>query len=93
MLAVAYKERLTLDYEKLGTSLGTVKKEWKTFKDAFVSVAEDLCGRTSGKGINRLQHYSNCTDRRRRRLGELWTKQRGKLRRKVRRGLRKEVDV
>ena len=47
---VAYKERLTLDYEKLGTTVGTVEEEWKTFKDAFVGVAEELCGRTSGKG-------------------------------------------
>ena len=42
--AVAYKERLT-DYEKLGT----VEKEWKVFKDAFVDIAEELCGRMSGK--------------------------------------------
>ena len=34
-IAVAYKERLTLDYGKLGTSAGTV--------------AEELCGRTSEK--------------------------------------------
>ena len=25
-------------------------EEWKAFKDAFVGVAEELCGRTSGKG-------------------------------------------
>ena len=47
--AVAYKERLTLDYEKLRTSIGTVEEEWKAFKDAFVGVAEELCGITSGK--------------------------------------------
>ena len=28
-------------------------------------------------GNNRIQHYSNCTDRRRRRPGEPWTKQTG----------------
>ena len=48
--AVAYNDRLTLDYDKLGTPLGTVEEESKTFKDAFVDVAEELCGRTSGKG-------------------------------------------
>ena len=46
--AVTYKERLTLDYGKLGTSTGTVEEEWKTFKDAFVGAAE--CGIMSGKG-------------------------------------------
>ncbi|KAI0215635.1 hypothetical protein LSAT2_032303 [Lamellibrachia satsuma] len=43
--AVAYKERLTLDYEKLRT----VEEELKAFKDAFVDIAEELCGRMSGK--------------------------------------------
>ena len=36
--------------EKLGTTVGTVEEEWKAFKDAFVGVAEELCGRTSGRG-------------------------------------------
>ena len=31
-------------------------------------------------GNNRIQHYNTCTDRRRRRLGEPSTKQRGKYR-------------
>ena len=53
--AVAYKERLTLDYEKLGTSIGTVEEEWKAFIDAFVGVAEELCGRMSGKGDRHLE--------------------------------------
>ena len=48
--AVACKERLTLDDEKLGTTIGTVEEELKAFKDAPVGVAEELCGRTSGKG-------------------------------------------
>ena len=48
--AVANKEWLTLDYEKLGTTVGVVDEEWKSFKDALVGVAEELCGRTSGKG-------------------------------------------
>ena len=48
--AIAYKERLTLDYEKLETSIVTVEEEWKTFKDAFVGVTEELYGRTSGRG-------------------------------------------
>ena len=42
---------MTLDYEKLGTTVGTVEEEWKAFKGAFVDVAEELCGRTSGKEI------------------------------------------
>ena len=49
--AVAYKERLTLDYEKLGTSPGTVEEGCKYFKDAVVGVAEEQCGRTPVKGI------------------------------------------
>ena len=44
---VAYKDRLTLDFKKFGTSIGRVEEEWKTFRDAFVGVAEELCGRTS----------------------------------------------
>ena len=28
---------------------GTVEGEWRQYKDAFVWVAEELCGRTSGK--------------------------------------------
>ena len=45
-------QRLTLEYEKLGTTVRTVEEEWKAFKDTFVGIAE-LCGRTSGKG----DHY------------------------------------
>ena len=48
--AVSYKERLTLNYDKFGTTIGTVEEEFKAFKDAFVDVAEEICGRTSGKG-------------------------------------------
>ena len=48
---VAYKERLTLGNEKLRTSIATVEEERKSFKDAFVRVAEEICVSTSGKGI------------------------------------------
>ena len=47
---VAYKERLTLGYEKLKTSIGTVEEERKSFKDAFVRVAEEMCVSTSVRG-------------------------------------------
>ena len=37
-------------YEELDAEKGTVEGEWRQYKDAFVGVAEELCGRTSGKG-------------------------------------------
>ncbi len=37
-------------YEELNTEKGTVEGEWKQCKDAFVGVAGEQCGRTSGKG-------------------------------------------
>ena len=36
-------------YEELNTEKGTVDGEWKQYKDAFVGVAEELCGRTLGE--------------------------------------------
>ena len=53
---VAYKERLTLGYEKIRTSIGTVEKERKSFKDAFVRVS------TSGKGIVFKEDKPNLID-------------------------------
>ena len=29
---------------------GTVEEEWKKYKDSFVGVTEEMCGRTSGNG-------------------------------------------
>ena len=29
--------------------MGTMEGEWMQYKDAFVGVAEELCGRTSGE--------------------------------------------
>ena len=35
-------------YEERDADKGTVEGEWRQYKDAFVGVAEELCGRTSG---------------------------------------------
>ena len=59
---MAYKERLTLDYKKLRTKTGTVEEEWKTLKNYFVGVAEELCDITSGK--------KGSSSRRKNKLGE-----------------------
>ena len=38
-------------YEELDADKRTVEGEWRQYKDAFVGgMAEELCGRTSGKG-------------------------------------------
>ena len=58
------KERLTLDYEKLGSTLGTVEEEWKAFKDAFIGVAEELCRKTPGRGVIIKKEKPNVVDRR-----------------------------
>ena len=47
---VKYKERVMRKYEELDAEKGTVDGEWRQYKDAFVGVAEKLCGRMSGKG-------------------------------------------
>ena len=38
-------------YEELNAQIGTAEGEWRQYKDAFVGVADELCGRTSGKGV------------------------------------------
>ena len=48
-LRVEYRERVRRKYEELDAEMGTVECEWRQYKDAFVGVAEELCGRTSGK--------------------------------------------
>ena len=49
-MTVEYRERVKRKYEELDAEKGTVEGEWRQYKDAFVEVAEELCGRTSGKG-------------------------------------------
>ena len=45
-----YRKRVRRKYEELDSEKGAVEGEWRQYKDAFVGVAEGLCGRTSGKG-------------------------------------------
>ena len=40
---------MTVKYEELSEEVGGLEEEWKKYK-AFVGAAEELCGRTSGKG-------------------------------------------
>ena len=49
-MMVEHRENVTRKYEELDVEKGTVEGEWRKYKDAFVGVAEELCGRTSGKG-------------------------------------------
>ena len=49
-MAVEYGESVRGKYEELDAEKGTVEGEWRKYKDAFVGVAKELCGRTSGKG-------------------------------------------
>ena len=49
-MMVEYREMVRRKYEELDAEKGTVEGEWRKYKDAFDRVAEELCGRTSGKG-------------------------------------------
>ena len=49
-MMVEYRKRVRRKYEELDAEKGTVEGEWSQYKDAFVGVAEELCGRTSGEG-------------------------------------------
>ena len=49
-MMVEYRERVRMKYEELEADKGTLEGEWRQYNDAFVGVAEELCGRTSGKG-------------------------------------------
>ena len=49
-MMVEYRERVRRKYEELDAEKGTVEGEWRKYKDAFDRVADELCGRTSGKG-------------------------------------------
>ena len=48
-MMVEYRERVRRKYEELNAEKGTVESEWRQYKDAFVVVAEEPCGRTSGQ--------------------------------------------
>ena len=48
-MMVEYRERLRRKYEELYAEKGTVECEWRQYKDAFVGVADELCGGTSGE--------------------------------------------
>ena len=37
-------------YEELSEEVGGLEEEWKKYKEVFLGAAEELCGRTSGKG-------------------------------------------
>ena len=47
-----YKDILKIKYEELDTEVEAVEAEWKKYKDYFVGVAEEMCGRTSGRSKN-----------------------------------------
>ena len=49
-MMVEYRKRVRSKYEELDAEKGTVDGEWGQYKDAFVGVAEELCGRMAGKG-------------------------------------------
>ena len=48
-MMVECRERVRRKYEELDAEKGTVEGEWRQYKDAFIGVAEELCGRTSGE--------------------------------------------
>ena len=56
-VAVEYKERVMVRYEELSEEVGGLEEEWKKYQEAFLGAAEELCGRTSGKG-----GVSRCSD-------------------------------
>ena len=49
-MMIENRERARRKYEELEAEKGTVEGDWRKYKDAFDRVAEELCGRTSGKG-------------------------------------------
>ena len=49
-MMIEYRKRVRRKYEELDAEKGTVEDEWRQYKDAFVWVAEELCGRTSATG-------------------------------------------
>ena len=49
-MMVECRERVRRKYEELDAEKGTVEGGWRQYNDAFIGVAQELCGRTSGKG-------------------------------------------
>ena len=47
---VEYRKKVRRTYEELAAEKGTVEGERRQYKDSFVGVAEEQCGRTSTKG-------------------------------------------
>ena len=57
---VEYRDMERRKYEKLYAEKGKVECEWRQYTNAFVGVAEELCGRTSGE--------RRCTDKQKPRM-------------------------
>ena len=49
-VAVVYNARVTAKYEELREKVGGFGGRMEKYKEAFMGAAEELCGRTSGKG-------------------------------------------
>ena len=47
------QERVRRKYDELDAEKGTVEGEWRQYKDAFIGMADELCGRTSVKEVHR----------------------------------------
>ena len=68
---VEYKEMVRKKYEGIDAEMGTVKGEWRQYKDACIGVAEELCGRMSGKGgTPRSRNQGRWTEEEAKALGE-----------------------
>ena len=52
-MMVECRERVRRKYDELDAEKGTVEGEWRQYKDAFIGMADELCGRTSGKEVHR----------------------------------------
>ena len=63
-MMVEYRERVMREHEDLDAENGTVEGEWMQYKDVFVGVAEELCGRTSGERRNTEKQKPRMVDRR-----------------------------
>ena len=69
-MMVEYRERVRRKYAEIDAEKGTVEGEWRQYKDAFVGMAEELCGRTSGKGgTPRIRNQGGGRERWRRQCG------------------------
>ena len=60
-VATEYRDRVKVKYEELGEEVNDVEEEWTKHKDAFVGNAEELCGRSTGRGGKERKNH------------ELWT--------------------